>query len=102
MDECRLRQNYTTNIRLITERIMVYRITEKLIFSKIATTSHQLGHKHKLKHQHSFYFFNLIQCIVVCRYVGIIDFVKPHNDRVSSFWILHISDDSEPSKNKGS
>lgn len=34
-------------------------------------------------------FLDFIQCIVVCRYIGIVHLVEPDNYWVPSLWVLH-------------
>lgn len=34
-------------------------------------------------------FFNLIQSIVICRYIGVVHFLESNHDRVASLGVLH-------------
>lgn len=40
------------------------------------------------KYFNSFNFFNLVQCIVICRYTGVVNLVESNHNWVSGLWIL--------------
>lgn len=70
----------------ITERVYI-RHTDKLKLETRIVGKLQLQLQLQYNH-HSFNFFNLIQCIVICRYICIVNFVESDHYWVASLWVL--------------